>query len=518
MFYKLLKSKLDKITLLYFFIFIPLILGIIPREFSFLVVVGFIYLIIKEKPEFNLLLFIRLIPFFIAIPLTQSFDNFNIWRIYIILISFAWIIKEKLIFKILKSLNKKIKILELFKNYSLETGFLLFLLISLFSLFKALYIIDGIKRIIYLANVSLIFPVVLYYISKSKGKFLNEISNSIKITVIFLLGFAIFQQFLAYIIPINVFQHFWGETISLNMYGKRWSNIVMNLGNTWYSYPPGASPRLRVFSVFPDSHTFPMYLIMSLPFVIFLNFRKIKEFKFLFFLGLIFLFINLSGTRGIWLAGGISLIICFTFYYFVKQFRYLEIYNIFKRMVIMFFLSFIFIFIIYSIPQFLQFSEGIKKEALTKRIESVISFEEESNRGRLMIWKETIKSIAKNPFLGVGISNFPVVLKQPISYAKAGSTAHNLYLNQTAETGIIGGIIFLILLLEILRRSFNIFLKEKVINKKVFYFTTIFSLIWIYLYSFTDAALLDERTLLLFSLIAGVISGVISYERKFKKI
>src|SRR3989338_1880573 len=73
---------------------------------------------------------------------------------------------------------------------------------------------------------------------------------------------------------------------------------------------------------------------------------------------------------------------------------------------------------------------------LAKRVRSIINFGETSNKERIRIWKLYFESIKNHPFLGVGIGNFPVVLNQDLALAKAGSSAHNIYLHIAAEMGI----------------------------------------------------------------------------------
>src|SRR3989338_5106073 len=102
---------------------------------------------------------------------------------------------------------------------------------------------------------------------------------------------------------------------------------------------------------------------------------------------------------------------------------------------------------------------------------------------------KTLVSFARAPLLGVGIGNFPIVLDQDISLAKAGSSAHNLYLNVAAEIGFIGGILFALALALLLQYSFTIFVKSKEAELRLFGLFALLFLIWVFGYSLTDAAL-----------------------------
>lgn len=503
MFEKLLKSDLNKYTFIYFVFYIPIFLGILPRQAVFLMLLGFVCSIARKSSEFNILLFVRLIPFFIALPIADNFDNFNIWRPILIFIFVKWWFQEKIYLSVYKSLRRKFDKFFL-KNNILEIGFTLFIFWAIFSLFGAINLVDGFKKILFFVNASLIFPITYYFIKNNKD-FLENIASCLLISGLIVISFGFFQQILVFIIPINVFQHFWGEIVSLNLYGKNWSKIVMNMGNTWYSYSLNSTPRLRMFSVFPDSHTMPMYLLMILPFYFFKFYKKLLKPKYLLILLLFMVSMVFSGTRGIWAAA------IFSFIFFI--FQYIKSKKLFPPKInLIFFLfyliAFFGLYIIYSIPQFLSFNEGFKNDVLAQRVTSLISFDETSNKGRIDIWQKSVKSIFQNPVFGVGIGNFPQVLREPVSYAKAGSSAHNIYLNEFAETGILGGTIFLIILLEGFRRACKIFIKENQENLRVLGYFFALILVWIYGYLLTDAALLDERALLIFILILAIISAL----------
>lgn len=508
---KFLSNSINKATVIYLAFYLGLFFGFIPRQAVFVSALILIYFLFKKSLSFNFLLFVRLIPFFVALPLTESFDNFNLWRVIAIMLFFKWVLESKIYLKAIKLLEAQ-KFSWLFlKQNLLEVSFVIFVFWSILSLLNAIYFIEGFKRIIYLLNIALLFPIVIYCFDRQPN-FLRKIAKSLTISGFILVAFAIFQQLLAFLISINVFQHFWGETVSYNLYGKNWSRIVMNLGNTWYSYPSNSTPRLRVFSVFPDSHTFPMYLLMILPFYFYWQNKNLFKLKTLVGLFLFLITILLSGTRGIWVAVIFPLgFLCWRLF-LEGKFRLL-------RLNIMFFVVFILAiggaFIIYSIPQFLSFNEGFKSEVLSERISSVVSFEETSNKGRLYIWRKTLDSIKIHPIYGVGISNFPVILQEHISTIKAGASAHNLYLNMMAEVGIVGGFLFLIIIFEIWRRIYQLYLKTSSWSLKVLTYFLAFFLLWIYGYSLTDAALMDERTLILFTVIAGI--GTILYKFEFNK-
>src|SRR3989338_9657850 len=126
---------------------------------------------------------------------------------------------------------------------------------------------------------------------------------------------------------------------------------------------------------------------------------------------------------------------------------------------IIFFLLFIVAFPIFASPQFRLYK--MDSELLAKRVRSIINFGETSNKERIRIWKLSLESIKNNPFLGVGIGNFPVVLNQDLSLAKAGSSAHNIYLHIAAEMGILALIFSIWFLWILVKKIYNNFIFSK---------------------------------------------------------
>jgi len=129
----------------------------------------------------------------------------------------------------------------------------------------------------------------------------------------------------------------WGEGIQCRQFGEQWCNIAVRLGNTWFAYY-GEQLSLRVFSLFPDSHSFPQFVLLGIP-AILAAFRreildpkpetlskfKIQNSKFktrislTITLSLLFLIIILSGTRGIWAASIGVVLLVFVIIFYTKK-------------------------------------------------------------------------------------------------------------------------------------------------------------------------------------------------------
>lgn len=507
----------SKLNISWFFAFLVVILiavGLIPREASFFLLGFLIFYVIFSSLEDAVSLFVRLIPFFIALPITGSFDNFNSWRIVSIIIFLKWIF-EKISFsptQFLKKLPWGTLLKEFWQNHRI--GCLIFFLFVLagFSLFEAVYLFAGIKRIIYFINLILISLVVADLV-RSRNYFPKIIKDVIIAgSLVVIVGFL--QLFSAYFLSFADFMNFWAAKVQNNFYGHHWAEIAM-AANTWFAYNMSETLRLRVFSTFPDSHSFPLFLLAVFPFILVFGFNRFirpvrKHFIFgLAGLFLFFLIIILSGTRGIWAS------ILFPFLFlgyealFNKNLESRKLICSSLTILMIFFVSFGAAYLILQKPQFLiQKADMAEGADVFKRISSIIDTGEISNFGRIQIWQKTLKSMEKNSLLGVGIGNFPVVLKENIESAKAGASAHNLYLNIGAEMGILAMILFLWLFWLILKKAFDIFHIARDTDIKFFGLWSVICLLWIYSYNLTDAALFDERAFLMFSILSAVVLSV----------
>lgn len=485
------------------------VLGFLPRS-ALLFSGGLLAVfVLTSSIEESVFLIARSIPMLTALPLTESFDSFNIWRIIVFIIFIKWIPQYDVLKKIssavsliLERSRRSIRMAVYFAyaNWRIEFLCALLMIISLLSLTKAADVLIGVKRIIYFANLGMLFFVARSVVSRDK---MSKLAFNVLLSGALIIFIGAIQLASAYYMSVDNFSEFWALKVQKTLYGAHWANIAIT-ANTWFAYY-NETIHLRMFSSFPDTHSFPLYLLMVICFASFLFFNnKEKALKAAVFALVVFAVLGLvlSGTRGIWATAPFPLL--FIAYLFLKK-RLSSRAALSAAAPFILFLCFLPLSsIVFNSNQFSLRGGLASEKVFSERIKSIIDTNEVSNRGRIYIWKETAKSMARNPFLGVGIANFPTILKQNPTAIKAGASAHNLYLNFFAELGVFGFITAMLLILEILRNSWELF-KNKEFAVWFFGLNSILYFVWILCYSMTDVAIFDERAFLLLMILIGSV-------------
>lgn len=513
-------TPLNIVFFLHVFVVGLIATGMVEREAAFALLAVVLFFLIFSPFEDTVLYTVRSLPFFIALPVTESFDSFNMWRVVIGVLFLRWIIlQRKEAIAQLRTFNFK----RFWKENQFEFLALCLFGLSFLSLLKAGDLSVSLKRIIYFGNMAALFPIV-------KGSILSNrmmprrLMKNIIVSMGILVVISYLQLYTAFQWDYMKFVNFWALKVQYGFYGDAWSSIVYQ-ANTWFAYLGGGGLRVRIFSTFPDSHSFPLYLLMACISFLSLavgtkvirkeerNSRGSMLFALLLILPIFFILI-LTGTRGVWVSVVFPIVLAFGLCAYRKiPHRRLAAFAL--ASLLMFLLLLPLTSYVYSFPQFRPAREGQEDEAFLARLRSSINFSETSNNERIEIWMKTLVSFTKAPLLGVGIGNFPIVLDQDISLAKAGSSAHNLYLNVAAEIGFIGGVLFALAGALLLQYSFTIFAKSKDAELRLFGLFALLFLAWVFGYSLTDAALFDERAFLMFIVTSAmIVSGYVLTTQK----
>src|SRR3989339_1254478 len=237
-----------------------IILGIMPRwivPYFVLILAGYV---IFAPIEDGVTFFVRSIPFFIAIPVTATFDNFNTWRIISAILFLKWFFGNS-VSEILEWVRQPFTRLKKL-NFS-SILLIVILLFAILSITQAENYLLAVKRGLYFINLSLI-GIVAYDLFNKKEQFRENIIKNLAIPTIIVAMVGLAQVVSTYFVDIYQFMALWGEGIQCRQFGAEWCNIAVRVGNTWLAYF-GDQLSLRVFSLFPDSHSFPIFLLLALP-------------------------------------------------------------------------------------------------------------------------------------------------------------------------------------------------------------------------------------------------------------
>jgi len=185
---------------------------------------------------------------------------------------------------------------------------------------------------------------------------------------------------------------------------------------------------LRATGTIGDPNYFALIMICIIPFCLLLGDLSkswvTKIFYYSCFILMVYAII-LSSSRG----GTIGFLLSFALILIVKKNKLIWVIAIF----------FIGIFLYNFIPLYYY-----------ERLSTLFTFRESSLMQRTDLLLTGLLMFKENPIFGVGIGNFPLIssiMAEGAAYGK-GLVAHNLYINILGETGLLGGGVFLIIMIH----------------------------------------------------------------------
>jgi O-antigen ligase len=379
-------------------------------------------------------------------------------------------------------------------------------IVLVLSMLVARYPVESAKQIIFVANAALLYVVVRFVVT-GKEHIRSVIAAAATSTgLIVALGY---MQYIATFFSVQYyFWQYWAMRVSSLYYGQGLADVLA-YSNSWFSTSTSGSS-LRMFSIMPDSHSFAMVAALFVAFVLSIMYFRKQEAKrngWLWFLVVIgALAIMFAGTRGVWVGMLAPLVVAPVLYYkrVARSTMKLNL-AVYGIILLLFVLSPL-------ISQGIGFIRSVGLGSFLDRATSVYDLSEQSNVGRIEIWKESSRYAVTHP-LGVGYGNFIVSLVHDIpagtSYESIGElpnkrynlpqkfiTAHNLYLHVLVELGALGLIAFSGFILSVLCSLWK-FLQTHAESLHAGYIAT-FGLIgiWFLAYAVFDVTLFNDKILL----------------------
>lgn len=478
--------------------------SLLPRETAlFLTAVMVIFVALRPLAD-GLKLLILSIPLFFALPITETFDTMANWRLVsaALFLRYAWEVARS---------GQLRSMLKAARHSALFWGAAAFLGWGAVSLSGASHPIVGLRKLLFLANIFLLFPVAYRVAGRGAREIWQHCLAATGITLA--VGYA---QFISvFFVPLQTFWHFWSERVIPLWYGTA-LGALLKKSNTWFSYYADAPPTLRVFSVFPDSHSFALFILLGLigALALVLAGRPKNHLRAapLWLILASLLALVLSGSRGVWASAIITAVLGILALRLLRASPLAAGRGALKTAVLIFFVFGSFFFPASVLLGLSQRSErGGQSFLALERARSITDLEESSNRSRLQIWQEALSAVGRAPLSGVGLGNFSLILGENITAARQGASAHNLYLDIAAETGIPGLAFFLllvgVLVIEPLRKTWRDgwLVSDPGILAALIGFTVY--IVWALGYSFFDVVLFNDKVLLFATVISGTVWG-----------
>jgi O-antigen ligase len=201
-------------------------------------------------------------------------------------------------------------------------------------------------------------------------------------------------------------------------------------------------------------------------------------------------------------------------------------------------IAFAFVILFFVVSPFINqalywFRVNSLEENFLDRAASIYDLNEQSNVGRLVIWKDSLTYATTHPF-GVGYGNFIVSLVPNIpegtSFEQVGQlenlrynlpqkfvTAHSLYLNILVELGIVGLFVFLMFIATYFKEIYHFIMANRNSISAYSAFTVSFALIflWILAYGVFDVTLFNDKVLLYVFISLGLSAVIIRKRTMF---
>ncbi len=369
--------------------------------------------------------------------------------------------------------------------------YILFFLWSFLSFFWAVNSVFSVRKSLFFATIIPVYFLIIYFID-TKEK-LDKVLNYFILGGFYASLIGVIQFLSQFIFSLDKIYNFWAYNISLFLYGQNFGTVVIQ-NQSWF-VNVGGKDFLRAISLFPDPHTFALYLSFVIPLTVgfFLYNNKKNKKKFIFKIFIMILALLFTFSRGAYIGVLASSLFMLGFYFWYFKVKL-------NKRAIFYTLSFFGILLII-----------FTNTLFGDRFLSSFSLSDVSNSGRIQIWKTSSEVFLQNLIFGVGLGNLPIFF-DPTASIKSPINAHNTFLDILSELGVVGFLLFFgFLIYSFFGLSFK---KDKFDYLRFF---IIWSLIWYLIHSFFETSIFSVPVLISFSFVLA-ISVILSKKIKGRSL
>ena len=183
---------------------ILMVFNVLPLEASLFLTGLLIFYFIFSPLEDSLWVFIASIPLFVALPITENFDSMANWRILLAIMFLVLFFRSGISISLVKNTYNKWKLKENLKHFPMEYLVAVFFLIGFLSLFVASDVWTGVKKILFLINIFLIFIIIRNLAYKNKD-IIKKIINAMGVALGLSLAVGYIQFISVFFAPLYTF-------------------------------------------------------------------------------------------------------------------------------------------------------------------------------------------------------------------------------------------------------------------------------------------------------------------------
>ncbi|WIV13463.1 O-antigen ligase family protein [Proteiniborus sp. MB09-C3] len=283
-------------------------------------------------------------------------------------------------------------------------------------------------------------------------------------------------------------------SLLISFYGLYQYKVGAAVKESWVDKELNPDLRTRVYSTLDNPNILAEYLVMVIPLTFALFWTSKKKLNKLFFLlavGVQFLCILLTFSRGGWLGLALAMII---FAFFVD-----------RRLILLYIAAGIGLLI-------------ISPEVILTRIATIGNTQDTSTAYRFPLWMAALDMIRDFWITGVGLGPmaFKAIYPQYMRLGVMAVHTHNIFLQMFVETGIFGFIGFLVFIFNNMRCNLITFVKGIDKRAKIIAIAIFSSIAGLMLHGLVEYIFFDNKIIIMFWILLAI--GMVDFKLEYNRL